>query len=509
MSNDVVRKLEANVVALLVSEIPGTATETESENQLAFPKDAIGENPISRMAQEVARVYGVPPQLPYMLGLAVVSIAMQRAFQIFGAFDKPRYGNIFLMGIARSATGKSNIFKDFMDPLLKRQRKFDEEFQKAKRKDSDDIEILRDERKDIMAAIRKKKKEDWRSDDPEWRGEKGQIEVDLAAVNEEIATLQNRVQQKLFVDNITPEALGERLSETDGYLGIASPEAADVLDIFSGRYAGNKPQLALLNKGFSSDPHLVDRRGDGDSRTSFTIEQATLAIALLVQPDKALEFFSMSQVNDQGTLGRFSLFDARMELKKRTSDSRSFDTTVRAEWERFLNILIDMPRGSDVRRIVECTTNARRVSDEYYNEQVEMVGEVAVTPLEEQMRLRSCEKANAFALILNVADNPNAETLDANTMIRAIQIEKWLLSSGLRFVGTLIDHKSDANLKKIADVVGRKGTITRSQLQHSHNFTAAQVNAFAEAVEDGRIRGVSVNRERAANNQEMVSFVAT
>ena len=33
MSNDVVQKLEANVAALFVSEIPVTATETELENQ--------------------------------------------------------------------------------------------------------------------------------------------------------------------------------------------------------------------------------------------------------------------------------------------------------------------------------------------------------------------------------------------------------------------------------------------------------------------------------------------
>ena len=46
------------------------------ENRLEFPTDAFGENPIGRMAQKVARVYGVPPKLPYMLGLAVVSIAI-------------------------------------------------------------------------------------------------------------------------------------------------------------------------------------------------------------------------------------------------------------------------------------------------------------------------------------------------------------------------------------------------------------------------------------------------
>ena len=509
MSNDLIEKLTSNVVSLSASEIPDTGTETELENHDPFPVEAFGKNLLCRMANEAARVYGVPPQLPHMLGLAVLSIAIQRAFQVKGAFDRPRYGNFFLMGIARSATGKSNIFKEFLEPLMTRQRVIDEEYQEAKRKDAVDLEILRDDRKSLMGDLRKLKKNDWRSDEPEWQGDKGQTEADLAAVSEEIAALQNRIHPKLFVDNITPEALGERLAETEGYLGIASPEAADVLDIFSGRYAGNKPQLALLNKGFSSDPHLVDRRGDSESKVSYTIPQATLVLALLVQPEKALDFFRMSQVYDQGTLGRFSLFDAKMTLRKRSLESRAFNENIRAEWACLINSLINLPRGEDDRRIVQCTTDARKAFDAYYNEQLDLVDELAVTGLEEQMRLRSCEKAIAFALLLSVADNPNSETLPASVASRAIAIEKWLLFSGLRFVGTLIDHKSDANLKKIADVVGRKGTITRSQLQNSHNFTAAQLNAFAEAVEDGRIRGVSVNRNIAANNQEMVSFVAT
>mgnify|MGYP005755994365 CR=1 FL=1 len=198
-----------------------------------------------------------------------------------------------------------------------------------------------------------------------------------------------------------------------------------------------------------------------------------------------------------------------MTLRKRSLESRAFNENIRAEWACLINSLINLSRGEDDRRIVQCTTDARKAFDAYYNEQLDLVDELAVTGLEEKMRLRSCEKAIAFALLLSVADNPNSETLPASVASRAIAIEKWLLSLGLRFVGTLIDHKSDANLKKIPDVVGRKGTITRSQLQNSHNFTAAQVNAFAEAVEDGRIQGVSVNRNIAANNQEMVSFVAT
>lgn len=507
MSNDIIKELAASVASLSTSEIPDSATETELEKQ-PFPVEAFGCNPLSRMASEAARVYGIPPQIPYMLGLSVVSIAAQRAFQLKGAFDQPRFGNFFLMGIARSATGKSNIFKESLDPLMKRQRELDEEYQRIKQADADDLEDLREQKKTLRSERRKLKKNDWRSEESEWQGKEGQNKADLSSVNEEMALLQNRPHPKLYVDNITPEALAERLSETDGYLGVASPEAADVLDIFSGRYASNKAQLALLNKGFSSDPHLVDRRGDGESKVSFTIPQATLSLALLVQPGKALEFFSMPQVHDQGTIGRFSLFDTQMTLQKRKSESRTFVEGIRAEWSSLVNKLIDLPGGENDRRIVQCTTDARKAFDAYYNDQLDLVDSQAATGLEEQMRLRSCEKAMAFALLLSMAENPNAETLPVSVANRAIVIEKWLLSSGLQFVSELVDHKRDAYLKKMADLIGRKRSLTRSQLQHDHNRTAAQVNGLIEAVKDGRVKGIQVARKTANNNVEQITFLA-
>jgi hypothetical protein len=507
MSNYIIEKLAANVASLSASEIPDKGTETELEKQ-PFPVESFGCNPLSRMANECARVYGTPPQLPFMLGLSVVSIAAQRSHQLKGAFDQPRFGNFFQMGIARSATGKSNIFKEFFDPLMQRQSELDDEHQRIKQEDADELEDLREQKKILMSERRKLKKDDWRSEEPEWQGKEGQIKADLRAVNEEIASLQNRPHPKLYVDNITPEALAERLSETDGYLGIASPEAADVLDIFSGRYASNKAQLALLNKGFSSDPHLVDRRGDGESKVSFTIPQATLSLALLVQPEKALEFFSMPQVHDQGTLGRFSLFDTRMALQKRSSESTTFDEGTKTDWASFVNRLIDLPTGEEDRCIVQAAVGTREAFNDYYNECLDLYDQKSMTNMESQMYLRSSEKAMAFSLLLNIADSPHSKTLSVETARRGIAVEKYLLSSGLQFVSELVDHKKDAYLKKMVDLIGRKGSLTRSQLQHNHNRTAAQVNGLIEAVENGKVNGIQIVKEAAKNNIEKVTFLA-
>ena len=508
MIDDLIEKLAANVASLSTSEIPDRGTETELEKQEPFPVEAFGCSPLSRMACEAARVYGIPPQIPYMLGLSVVSIAAQRSFQLKGAFDQPRYGNFFLMGIARSATGKSNIFKEFFSPLMQRQRELDEEYQQTKQADADELEDLRDQKKNLMSERRKLKKDDWRSEEQEWQGKEGQNKDDLSTINAEMASLLNRVHPKLYVDNITPEALAERLSETDGYLGIASPEGADVLDIFSGRYAGNKPQLALLNKGFSSDPHLVDRRGDGESKVSFTIPETTLSLAILVQPEKALEFFCMPQVHDQGTLGRFSLFDTQMTLRKRSSESRTFDEGIRADWASLVNRLIELPTGEGDRRIVQAAVGTREAFNEHYNECLDLYDQKSMTNMESQMYLRSSEKAMALSLLLNIAENPDSKTLSVEAAGRGIAVEEWLLSSGLQFVSELVDHKKDAYLKKMADLIGRKGSLTRSKIQHNHNYTAAQVNGLIEAVVDGRVKGIQVVREAAKNNIEKVTFLA-
>ena len=57
---------------------------------------------------------------------------------------------------------------------------------------------------------------------------------------------------------------------------------------------------------------------------------------------------------------------------------------------------------------------------------------------------------------MKIALNPDSKTLPVEAAGRGIAVEKYLLSPGLQFVSELVDHKKDAYLKKMVDLIGRK-----------------------------------------------------
>ena len=74
-------RLARNVASLLASKNPDTGTETESENHEPFPVEAFRKNLLCRMANRLP-VSIVFRHSFHSSGLAVLSIAIQRAFQI-------------------------------------------------------------------------------------------------------------------------------------------------------------------------------------------------------------------------------------------------------------------------------------------------------------------------------------------------------------------------------------------------------------------------------------------
>ena len=82
--------------------------------------------------------------------------------------------------------------------------------------------------------------------------------------------------------------------------------------------------------------------------------------------------------------------------------------------------------------------------------------------VETQIRLRSSENAQAIGLLLNICDNIDNCTLDANTAARAIEMDKALTTSALRFLDSLASNENKMTLERILNVIRKKGSITTS-----------------------------------------------
>ena len=500
--NNIIEATGKNLSAIEKTRDP--VTETELENCI----EAFGDNVVTQFAKEVARVYGVPVQMCLMLALGVVSIAMGRAFKLYNAYAKSRYGNIFVLAIAESGTGKSLVLGELDRPLREKKAALLDAFEETERGIKNKIDIKKTARKKLVAKI-VKMEENFR-DDSDYKTEKDEAYNSLDAIGYEVVALESElVVPELYVDNITPEALAERLNESGGHLGIISAECADILNIFTGRYAGNQPQLTLLNKGYSGEPYQYDRRAQNGVRVSMRISEVTLALAACVQSKKAYEFFSNKEVRDQGTVGRFSLFNSKMKFNYRANKVGELDSMKLNEYYEFIKELVDQQIKDEEPIRVEALPEARELYDNYHNELGRKMERKIHSPTQEQIYLRSSENAQAIGLLLNICDNIGNCTLDADTAGRAIEIDKGLTTDAFRVLDSLAIHENTQTLERILNVIRNKGSITTSKLQNSHNFKAAEIEEFKKAIEAKKVEGVRVEEGTASNNKTQTTFTAT
>ena len=499
--NNIIEATGKNLSAIEKNRDP--VTETELENCI----EAFGDNVVTQFAKDVARVYGVPVQMCLMLALGVVSAAMGRAFKLYNAYSKSRYGNIFVLAIAESGTGKSLVLGELDRPLREKKAALLDAFEETERGIKNKIDIKKTARKKLVAKI-VKMEENFR-DDSDYKTEKDEAYNSLDAIGDEVVALESElVVPELYVDNITPEALAERLNESSGHLGIISAECADILNIFTGRYAGNQPQLTLLNKGYSGEPYQYDRREQNGVRVSMRISEVTLALATCVQSKKAYEFFSNKEVRDQGTVGRFSLFNSKMKFNYRAKKVGEFDSIKRDEYYKFIQELVDLQIKDEEPAKVEALPEARKLYDDYHNELGKKMEGKMHSLTQEQIYLRSSENAQAIGLLLNICDNIRNRILDADTAARAIEIDKGLTTDAFRVLDSLAIHENTKTLERILNVIRNKGSITTSKLQNSHNFKAAEIEEFKKAIEEKEVAGVRVEEETASNNKTQTTFVA-
>ena len=488
--NNIIEATGKNLSAIEKTRDP--ATETELENCI----EAFGDNVVTRFAKEVARVHGAPVKMCLMLALGVVSVAMGRAFKLYNAYAKPRYGNIFVLAIADSGTGESAVLGELDRPLREKKESLLEEFKETERRVKNQIEIKKVARKKLVATIAK--------------AEKAGDYESLECIDRETAELESElVVPELFVENITPEALAERLNESGGHLGIISAECADILNIFAGRYAGGQPQLTLLNKGYSGEPYQYDRRAQSGVKVNMYLPEVTFALALCVQRKKAYEFFSNKEVRDQGTVGRFSLFNSKMKFNYRTKEVRELDPIKRDEYYAFIKKVVDIQIKAEEPIGVEALPEARELYDNYHNELGRTMEGKMHSLTQEQIYLRSSENAQAIGLLLNICDNIGNRTLDADTAARAIEIDKGLTTDAFRVLDSLAIHENTMTLERILNVIRNKGSITTSKLQNSHNFKAAEIEEFKKAIKEEEVPGVRFEEETASNNQTQTTFIAT
>ncbi|WP_281885827.1 YfjI family protein [Paenibacillus sp. YYML68] len=219
-SSDAVKILEQAAKALKWEEAP---VEFEAHKQIAFPVQSLPEV-LAQIVEQVSEVTQTATDAAGTAVLSMLSAAAARKFIVRLAEGEgwKEKNNLYVIIAMPSGERKSAVFSHLVKPLIKFEKKLD---------------------------------------DPAFRTTHG-----------------IRVQQ-FVTDDVTPQALIQRLDENGEKMAVLSTEGG-FFDNLTHKHYGNQAKLDVFLKAFTGDRMIIDRK----HAPKIVLNDPTLTICLFVQP---------------------------------------------------------------------------------------------------------------------------------------------------------------------------------------------------------------------------------
>ncbi|MGD0680044.1 MAG: DUF3987 domain-containing protein [Polyangiaceae bacterium] len=214
-----------------------------------FPLEAL-PSWLREWASEQAHAVQAPPDLPALLGLAVLSFttAKKIAVEVKPGWLEPT--NLYVAVALAPGEGKSPIFAAATAPLREWERELRARVA-PQIADAEECDRMHEERtrnfRKKAARIRNEI-------------ERRALEDELRAMAVERVDRRSPASPRLIADDATPEAVGRLLVEQHGRLEVFSSEGGPFA-ILAGRYSDGRVNCELFCKAHSGDAYDLDRIG--------------------------------------------------------------------------------------------------------------------------------------------------------------------------------------------------------------------------------------------------------
>jgi hypothetical protein len=458
-SPDVYKQIDVN--DLLLS--PG-----DEEALPSFPLDTLPRT-FRAPVEEVMRHYRVPALIPATCALVINGAALGRGL-VTKSNVRRTYANLYAIIGAKSGTGKTVVFDEFMTPLEQLQYEMLTDF-KAQEKPRAEAEL-----KLIQAEVQRllKIKISPQTFDPadDARQER------LSELLQKQAELEDRLEaaSRLWCVDFTSEALGVLLANSHEQIAVLSDEGGLALYNMLGRYTkGVVTDDILLCKAKSVNATTVDRL----SRPPILLRHPCVALLLLVQPDLLRMAFSNERLLVGGFLARCLSADSRIQIQyEEESTFSEANSDVMETWNQHIRALVKNFRAADDPYWVNPEQGVRALSRKYHNEIVDQI-RGSLWDID-SFAMRWVERAWEIALNLHAGFygvECYRHLLSKETFANAIQISTYFAERQLEVlnamrVKTINDNRD--RLQEILEANGRK-PVTLRDLKRRHGMERQEV----------------------------------
>ncbi|TQS43747.1 YfjI family protein [Cryptosporangium phraense] len=240
--------------------------------------------PLWAFVDAVAESRQVPRDMVFLLVLSILSTASGGRWR---ARIRPDWTeSLALMTVSAMPSGslKSPTVKAVAAPLFELERELVEEYAPL----VSEKQAAKDFR---LAEVERLKRRAGRGDTDET------ALLDAVRAADEITV---PAVPRLVADDVTPEMLAILMCEQGGRMGVLSSEGG-LFATLAGRYSSGVPNLDLVLKAWSGDPHRVDRT----TRAPIMLNEPFLSIGVTVQPEIIEGLADTRLFRGSGLLARF------------------------------------------------------------------------------------------------------------------------------------------------------------------------------------------------------------
>jgi hypothetical protein len=425
------------------------------------------------MAEAISESARIPLSLSGPLILGVISGAIGKGLELESGADRIIRGNLYMLGLGKSGTGKSSAFKLGAEPITAAEigmLKFWREIRGPEIKA--ELRILDREIKSLEAVLGGKKKVDV---------DRSKLKKELAEKIAKVAYWQEELQEpRMIVEDVTQEALGVLLARNSEQLFSLSADAGKTLQNLEGRYMKEKGKSDddIYIKAYTGDRCVVDRIG----RDPVILENPCLSLFWLIQPERAQRLFSNPDLRNGGFLPRCLIWDSRVEPTEQPEEDRPIPAKVQENFNNLLKGLLDTYHNGK-----EHTIPPSRLAKEsmrtYHNSLVA------------RRRKDWCDinsfvarwTENAWRILVNLHagahfSNAHLTQIDRFRPDHAIELSKWFGTEQIRLLSAMRESADWDTLSGLIELVNRvyKGKATIRDLGLRHGYRREELERLAE-----------------------------
>lgn len=285
-----------------------------------LPTDACGDV-LGPMADAMAEAYQVPADLAVNLALPIITTAAAGRRMIRITPDWSETVALATLSALASGERKSPVQRELARPLADHERAAITEARPRIARNQAERKIAEDRAENLRKTAVKS-------------GTALDAEM-YAAACENLAEMPTEHAPRWLVDDITPEAIAQRLAE-HGSIGAVSAEPG-LFAILAGRYSSGSPNVENVLKATSGDPITVDRMG----RDTIHVDNPCLSVSMCIQPGRLPELGARGSVfRNSGLLARLLYGLPAPRVGTRSISPKPVPQDVLASWGTHVTKLV-------------------------------------------------------------------------------------------------------------------------------------------------------------------------